>query len=278
MLSLHHEPHVGCGAESRTREVELMRLAWSPYLSAILELPVRFELTICCLQGSCRTVGPEKHSWCLTRASNPHKNWFWISHVCLLHQSGIITDDTVAICFSATCFHVLHRFGCFPTSFCLSSADGTPTATWTLIPGLEDRCTIRLCYRSMLVRQPGFEPGMSRGLNPPYMPFYYKRIWYLRWESNPQKTRILSPSHMPFCYEGMLVSPTGFEPAMYRFWAGCVCRFRHEDISGQSRRSRTFATWSQATDTSVIRHPDVETGRIPIIRRNLKTTCFKHGS
>ncbi len=67
------------------------------------------------------------------------------------------------------------------------------------------------------MRQPGFEPGMSRGLNPPYMPFYYKRIWYLRWESNPQKTRILSPSHMPFCYEGMLVSPTGFEPAMYRF-------------------------------------------------------------
>ena len=76
VLSLHYEPHVGCGAESRTREVELMRLAWSPYLSAILELPVRFELTICCLQGSCRTVGPEKHSWCLTRASNPQKTDF----------------------------------------------------------------------------------------------------------------------------------------------------------------------------------------------------------
>lgn len=76
VLSLHYEPHIGCGAESRTREVELMRLARSPYLSAILELPVRFELTICCLQGSCRTVGPEKHSWCLTRASNPQKTDF----------------------------------------------------------------------------------------------------------------------------------------------------------------------------------------------------------
>ena len=47
------------------------------------------------------------------------------------------------------------------------------------------------------MRQPGFEPGMSRGLNPPYMPFYYKRVWYLRWESNPQKTWILSPAHTP---------------------------------------------------------------------------------
>ena len=40
-----------------------MRPAWFPYLSAILELPVRFELTICYLQGSCRTVGPEKREW-----------------------------------------------------------------------------------------------------------------------------------------------------------------------------------------------------------------------
>ena len=73
VLSLHHGPHVGCRAEGRTRVGGLMGPAWKPILPAILELPVRFELTICCLQGSCRTVGPEKHTWCLTRASNPHK-------------------------------------------------------------------------------------------------------------------------------------------------------------------------------------------------------------
>ena len=49
-------------------------------------------------------------------------------------------------------------------------------------------------------------------------------------------------------------------------------------LFGQSRRSRTFTTWSQATDTSVIRHPDDETDRHPIIRRNLKNSLFQCGS
>ena len=80
------------------------------------------------------------------------------------------------------------------------------------------------------------------------------------------------------------MSVAGLEPAQPASLAQYLCQFGYTDRSfGRSRRSRTFATWSQATDTSVIRHPDDETGRIPIIKEDsteqpvsiadLKTEC-----
>lgn len=48
---------------------------------------------------------------------------------------------------------------------------GTRTKTRTPIRGLEDRCTVRLCYASVWCASRDSNPEMSRGLNPPHLPF-----------------------------------------------------------------------------------------------------------
>ena len=68
-------------------------------------------------------------------------------------------------------------------------ACGTRTKTRTPISGLEDRCTVRLCYASILVVPAGIEPA---------------------------KPASLAPYICQFCYGTMLVSCVGFEPGALR--------------------------------------------------------------
>ena len=63
------------------------------------------------------------------------------------------------------------------------------------------------------MRQPGFEPGMSRGLNPPYMPFYYKRIWYPRQDLNLQCTGSEPDASAASATRIFLVRVEGVEPS-----------------------------------------------------------------
>ena len=67
----------------------------------------------------------------------------------------------------------------------LLQVGGTRTKTRTPISGLEDRCTVRLCYASILVVPAGIEPA---------------------------KPASLAPYICQFCYGTMLVSCVGFEP------------------------------------------------------------------
>lgn len=166
---------------------------------------MRIELTHSCLQGRRSPIVPEKHlvredghypavtfkdtcalnpfrvpwlehgclflhtlSWCLIRDSNPGR--LILSQPCLPSASTRHIDQMKQsrFCSSATCFRVPRSQYLLPFAYhlCWHSHEDSNSDTRFRRPL---HCPVVLCE-------------------------YY---WYLRRESNPQKTRILSPSHTP---------------------------------------------------------------------------------
>ena len=110
-----------------------------------VELPVGFEPTTSCLQGRCSTVEPEKHNWCPIRDLNPEKVTGFGPAASAVPPTGHISDDAVATCLSATCFHVRHSNDVIPTSVRLSSVSGTPYRTRTCNLRFRRPLHIQLC-------------------------------------------------------------------------------------------------------------------------------------
>ena len=114
---------------------------------------------------------------------------------------------------------------------CINQTYGTPAASRTLMPALEERCTIQLCYRSV-VSVAGVEPAKPASLVQYLCQFGYTDLskWSPARESNPH--------HPHFKCGSYAISDTG------RKWCP------HPDSNREQDASETPAYALSAIETS----------------------------